>query len=72
MIGALAPEGALVRRFVAAGSAAGFAIIQSVDAETHVELGLAIHTEFFAHAARFKAFALSADDFAEAWFCGHD
>ena len=57
-----------VRRFVAAGGTAGFAIVQAIDTEAHVELRLAIHTEFFAHAARFKAFALGAHDLAEAWF----
>ncbi len=64
----LALEGVSVRRLVPASSAAGVAVIQAVDAEAHGELGLAIYAEFFAHAARFKAFALGADDRAEAWF----
>jgi hypothetical protein len=38
----------LVCHFVVAGSAAGFAVHQAVGAEPHVELGLAVHAEFFA------------------------
>ena len=49
-------------QFVIAGAAATFAVKQSVDAEAHIELGLAIHAEFFAVAALFGPFALGAND----------
>jgi hypothetical protein len=64
-------EGVLVRRFVVAGEAAGFAVHQAVGAETDVELRLAEDAELLARAALFLLPALGADDAAEAWFRGH-
>ena len=60
-----------VCRFVVAGLAAGFAVIEAVNAEAHVELGLAVHAIFFASATRFRPLALGADDAAYPWSRGH-
>ena len=61
-----------VRRLVVAGSAAGLAVHEPVDAEAYVELRLTKHTKFFAPAIRFKALTLGANNAAYARFRGHD
>jgi hypothetical protein len=60
-----------VCRFVVAGVAAGSAVHEAVGAQTHVELGLAEHTEFFTPATGFRLLTLGADDAAYTWFRGH-
>lgn len=62
----------LIRLFVVAGGAAGFAVKETIDAKVNVELRLAEHAEFFAPATRFRPLALGADGAAGAWFGGHD
>lgn len=57
--------------FVFAGSAAAFAVHQTVGAETHVELGLAVHAEFVARAVRFGPLTLGAVNGLGARFGGH-
>ncbi len=71
---ALAPgrETASVCRFVLARRAASFTVKEAVEAESHLELGLAVHAEFFARAIGFRLLALGTDDAAWAWFGGHD
>ena len=48
----------LVRGFVVAGLAAGFAVQQAVSAKTNLDHGLAEAAEFFALARTFELFAL--------------
>jgi hypothetical protein len=51
-----------IRRFIIAGLSAGFAVIETVDAQSYIELRLAEHAEFLAPATRLRRLALGADD----------
>jgi len=64
-------DGLTLYRFVVTGLAAGSAVHEAVDAQAHVELGLAERAVFLAPATRFRPLALGADDSAYAWFRGH-
>src|SRR5271156_2881953 len=66
-----AVDAASVRRFVVAGSPASFAVHEAVGAEVNVELGLAVHAEFFAPATRLRSLALGTDDTAYTRLRGH-
>jgi len=65
-------QGKLVRGFVVAGRAAGFAVHEAVGADADVELRLAEDAELVALALIFRHFALAAAEFGVAGSRGHE